>query len=114
MYIHELLESLTPELFFLPVGVAVAVASPPPTVTVPITVIAPPAKLNTSPPTVTLPPAVNVCPTTTRLVTGAWISVEKVVGFRVAVAPFTMTAFPVGESEMTCPDMVTAEPGESV
>lgn len=110
---YELLSNLPAKLFF-PVGVAVGIPTPSRTVTVPITVIAPPARLKTSPPTVTRPPAIKVCPATTKLVIGAWISVEKVVGFRIAVAPLTITAFPVGDNEITCPETVTAEPGDRV
>ncbi len=96
-------------------AVAVAVLSPPSTVTVPITTISVPlgAKLNTSPPTVTRPPAVSVCPAITKLVSALSGDKPVVLVTHVGTA-LTITALPVGESEMTCPETVMADPGARV
>jgi hypothetical protein len=108
--------SILPAAFFFPVAVAVAVLSPPPIVTVPMTSMPVPLGANEriSPPTVTRPPEVRVCPAMTRDVTGGGImdavSVMNVEGS----APFTITAFPVGEREITCPPTVKTPPGVRV
>lgn len=59
---QKLMLMCPPAFFFLPDAVAVAVLSPPPMVTVPMTTMPVPlgARLRMSPPTVTLPPAVSV------------------------------------------------------
>lgn len=112
----KLLPVLPAAFFFFPVAVAVAVVSPPPIVTVPITTIPVPlgAKERISPPTVTCPPAVSVWPAMIRLVTGGGtmdaVSVMNVDG----AAPFTITALPVGDNEMTCPSTVKTPPGVKV
>jgi hypothetical protein len=110
---------LAPAFFFLPV--AVAVLSPPPMVTVPITIMPVPlgARESTSPPTVMRPPAVRVWPAITTLVIGAWFIREAVLVFRVVgaafdVCPLTMTAPPVEARETVLPSTVATPPGVTV
>lgn len=110
---------LAPAFFFLPE--AVAVLSPPPMVTVPITIMPVPlgARESTSPPTVMRPPAVRVWPAITTLVIGAWFINDAVLVFRVVgtafdVCPLTMTAPPEEASETVLPSMVATPPGVTV
>lgn len=97
--------------FFFPVAVAVAVNSAPGNVTVPMTTMPVPlgARDKTSPPTVTTPPRVSVAPAMTRLVAG-----DAVVWNVEGATPLIITALPVGDSEITWPSNVSAEPGIKV
>lgn len=106
---------LPPAFFFL--DVAVAVLSPPPMVTVPMTTIPVPlgARERMSPPIVTTPPAVSVWPAMTTLVMGGWLrtdAVASVVAFE--HAPLTTTAPPVGARQIVCPSTVAIPPGVKV
>lgn len=89
---------------------AVAVASGPTTVTVPITTIPVPlgARDRMSPPTVTLPPAVSVWPAITTALIGVCGGAAVIVLKVVAPAPFTITAPEFNET--TCPSTVMAMP----
>ena len=93
-----------------------AVLSPPPMVTVPTTTIPVPLASNdsTSPPTVACPPAVRICPAMSRDDTTDGVIDENLVVKVDGEAPFTITAFPEGDREITCPFTVTTSPGVSV
>lgn len=109
-----------PALFFFE-GMAVAVAWPPPTETVPITTMIPLGPiLNTSPPTVALPPTVKVCPAMTTELIEAWVTANTVLVAKV-VGPEFFTPLvivgvgaPVAEAlgrVMIWPFVVIAPPG---
>jgi hypothetical protein len=111
-----MLEPIFPPALCLRAAVAVAVVSPPTTVTVPTMLIPVPlgAKLRMSPPTVTRPPAVSVWPANTRLemidAEGLVTNVEGAEG----AAPLMITALPVGDNEIDCPSTVMTPPGVKV
>ena len=69
---------------------------------------------STSPPIVTSPPAVSVSPPITRDVRADGVIAAVFVMNVDAAASFTITVFPVGESDITCTPTVTTLPGFKV
>lgn len=102
--INPILEPIFPPAFLSVSDFAVAVLTPPSTVTVPIIKIRLPLapKLKMSPPTVTIPPLVRVWPPTTKLVmrvASTCVAVENVV----REGWLTITAPSLGDREMVFP-----------
>lgn len=95
---------------------AEAVLPPFPIVTVPMTSTPVPlgARERISPPIVTRPPAVRVAPAMIKELTAGGATDEVSVTNVEGTAPFTTTASPVGEREITCPSTVKTPPGVKV